>query len=66
MYWVNILLVNNTNYISMPNRKKPRITFICLESERQILEKYAEQEGRTMTEILREYVRSLRTKLRER
>lgn len=50
----------------MPSRRKPSITFHLLESERRILEKYAEQEGRTMTEILRELVRGLERKLRER
>lgn len=41
-----------------------RVTFLLPESERQILEKYCEQEKRKMTEILRELVRGLRSKIK--
>ncbi len=50
----------------MPSHNPPKgmtkITFNLPEDERILLISYCEQNGRTMTEILRELIRSLRVK----
>jgi hypothetical protein len=43
--------------------KPTKITFNLPESENQILEEYCEQTGRNKTDVLREFIRSLKLEL---
>jgi len=43
--------------------KAAKITFNLPESENQVLEEYCEQTGRNKTDVLREFIRSLKLKL---
>lgn len=40
------------------------ITFEATDEEKETLKAYCEQEGRTQTDILRSYIRSLKRKIR--
>lgn len=41
------------------------VTFRLPEQELEILQAYCEQEGRNQTDVLREYIRSLKKKIRQ-
>jgi hypothetical protein len=40
------------------------VTFEATDEEKQVLKAYCEQEGRTQTDVLRAYIRSLKRKLK--
>lgn len=44
--------------------KKPTFTFHYTEDERNLLDKYCEQEGRNKVDVIRELIRSLKLKVK--
>ena len=55
------------HYLGYRQVAKPDIyvTFRVVESEKEILRAYCEQTGRQQSDVLREFVRSLKKKLKE-
>lgn len=46
----------------MPPVKKPSFSFYYTEEERNLLDKYCEQEGRNKVDVVRELIRNLKLK----
>lgn len=50
----------------MPRKDAKNINFQPNDEERDILREYCKQEGRTQSDVLREFIRSLKKKLKTR
>lgn len=61
------LVYNNTGISSIGQvvEKRNYITFEVTGAEKDVLKEYCQIEGRTQTDVLRAYVRSLKRKLRK-